>query len=274
MAFRQGAQAFNDAMNAHLWDGDWYGRGITDDGVAFGVAADAEGRIYLNPQSWAMLSGAADPHRRGRLLAAVDAQLVSPHGVAMLDPPYTGMRDDVGRLTQKFPGSAENGAVYNHAAAFYLHSLYHVGEADRAWQVLRAMLTGPDEAECVQRGQLPVFVPNYYRGAWRLHPRTAGRSSQLFNTGTAAWLYRCLVERLFGLRGDGAGLRIEPQLPAHWTRASAWRRFRGAEFEVEIERVADATEARVWVDGALLAGGRLPSVEAGRRYRVRVELPA
>ena len=274
VAFRQGAQAFNDAMNAHLWDGDWYGRGITDDGVAFGVAADAEGRIYLNPQSWAMLSGAADPHRRGRLLATVDAQLVSPHGVAMLDPPYTGMRDDVGRLTQKFPGSAENGAVYNHAAAFYLHSLYHVGEADRAWQVLRAMLTGPDEAECVQRGQLPVFVPNYYRGAWRLHPRTAGRSSQLFNTGTAAWLYRCLVERLFGLRGDGAGLRIEPQLPAHWTRASAWRRFRGAEFEVEIERVADATEARVWVDGALLAGGRLPSVEAGRRYRVRVELPA
>jgi len=271
--FEAGAEEFNAAMNAHLWDGDWYGRGITDDGVAFGVRADSEGRIYLNPQSWAMLSGAADATQRERLLAAVDAQLVSPHGVAMLDPPYTGMRDDVGRLTQKFPGSAENGAIYNHAAAFYLHSLYHVGEADRAWRVLRAMLTGPDAGECLQRGQLPVFVPNYYRGAWRLHPRTAGRSSQLFNTGTAAWLYRCMIERLFGLQGDGDALRIAPQLPSHWPGAHVWRRFRGAEFEVAIERVAGVHVQRVFVDGALLADGVLPSPEPGRHYRVRVELP-
>lgn len=273
-AFAEGAAAFNAAANEHLWDGDWYGRGITDDGVVFGVRTDEEGRIYLNPQSWSMLSGAADEEHRARLLAAVDEQLVSPHGVAMLDPPYTGMREDVGRLTQKFPGSAENGAVYNHAAAFYLHSLYAVGEADRAWRVLRAMLAGPDLEESLQRGQLPVFVPNYYRGAWRLHPRTAGRSSQLFNTGTAAWMYRSLVESLFGLRGDGGGLRIAPQLPAHWPRARALRRFRGAEIDVEIERVRGRDASTVRVDGELLADGVLARVEAGRRYRVRVELPA
>src|SRR5690606_16085445 len=70
--FREGADAFNEAVNRHLWDGDWYGRGITDDGVVFGVRADTEGRIYLNPQSWAMLSGAADEARRAKLLRAVD----------------------------------------------------------------------------------------------------------------------------------------------------------------------------------------------------------
>ena len=273
-AFRAGAAEFNEAVNRHLWDGDWYGRGITDDGVVFGVRADGEGRIYLNPQSWSMLSGAADAGRRERLLAAVDAQLVSPYGVAMLDPPYTAMREDVGRLTQKFPGSAENGAVYNHAAAFYLHSLYAVGEADRAWQAMRAMLSGPEPADCVQRGQLPVFVPNYYRGAWRAHPRTAGRSSQLFNTGTAAWLYRCMVESLFGLRGDGDGLRIAPQLPSHWPGARATRQFRGAVFEVEIERVAGLQVRRIMVDGTPLHGDRVAAVQAGRHYRVRVELPA
>ncbi|GAB3510697.1 GH36-type glycosyl hydrolase domain-containing protein [Pseudoxanthomonas daejeonensis] len=273
-AFREGAAAFNDAVNRHLWDGDWYGRGITDDGVVFGVRADGEGRIYLNPQSWSMLSGAADADRRDRLLASIDAQLVSPSGVAMLDPPYTGMREDVGRLTQKFPGSAENGAVYNHAAAFYLHSLYAVGESDRAWQVMRAMLTGPDPADGLQRGQLPVFVPNYYRGAWRSHPRTAGRSSQLFNTGTAAWLYRCMVESLFGLRGDGDGLRIAPQLPSHWPRACASRQFRGAVFEVGIERVEGLRERRILVDGTPLQGEVIAAVEAGRHYQVRVELPA
>ncbi|MGY1410206.1 GH36-type glycosyl hydrolase domain-containing protein [Luteimonas sp. A611] len=271
--FRVGAAAFNAAVNAQLWDGDWYARGITDDGVAFGVRSDQEGRIYLNPQGWAMLSGAADEARRARMLAAVEDELVSPHGVAMLGPAYTGMREDVGRLTQKFPGSAENGAVYNHAAAFWMHALYAVGETDRAWQTLRAMLTGPDADECRQRGQLPVFVPNYYRGAWRLHPRTAGRSSQLFNTGTAAWLYRCVVESLFGLRGDGDGLRIAPQLPSHWPRARALRRFRGAEFDVGIERVAGLAAQRVLVDGEAIAGDRIGPVEQGRRYEVRVELP-
>ena len=272
-AFREGAAAFNGAVNEQLWDGDWYARGITDDDVAFGVRADREGRIYLNPQSWAMLSGAADEARRSRLIAAVEAELVSPHGAAMLGPPYTGMREDVGRLTQKFPGSAENGAVYNHAAAFWMHALYAVGEADRAWQALRTMLTGPDAGECRQRGQLPVFVPNYYRGAWRLHPRTAGRSSQLFNTGTAAWLYRCIVESLLGLRGDGDGLRIAPQLPSHWTRVQATRWFRGAELEVGIERVAGLAAQRIEVDGQTLPGDRLARVERGRRYVVRVELP-
>ena len=272
-SFNAGAEAFNAAVNRHLWDGDWYGRGITDDDVVFGVRADVEGSIYLNPQSWAMLSGAADGERRMRMLAAVEAELVSPHGVAMLGPPYTGMREDVGRLTQKFPGSAENGAVYNHAAAFWLHALYQVGEADRAWSVLRAMLTGPDPQECLQRGQLPVFVPNYYRGAWRLHPRTAGRSSQLFNTGTAAWLYRCLVEALVGLRGDGDGLLIAPQPPSHWSGLRASRSFRGARVELDVVRVKGLRAARTLVDGQVLEGGRLAPVEAGRCYQVRVELP-
>lgn len=272
--FRVGTQACNAAMNAHLWDGDWYGRGITDDGVPFGISGDGEGRIFLNPQSWAILSGAADADKRARMAAAVDTHLVSPYGVTMYDPPYTRMREDVGRVTQKFPGTAENGAVYNHAAAFYLYSLYQAGDADRAWQVLRAMLPTPDAADCLQRGQLPVFVPNYYRGAWRLHPRTAGRSSQLFNTGTAAWLYRCLVEELFGLRGEGDVLRIAPQLPSHWPSARATRRFRGAVFETHIERVTGLARMRVALDGQWQDDNAIEGIEAGRTYQVRVELPA
>ena len=96
----------------------------------------------------------------------------------------------------------------------------------------------------------------------------------MFNTGTAAWLYRSLVESLFGLRGDGDGLRIAPQLPAHWPSAHAVRRFRGATFKVGIERVATRDAACVLLDGEVLADGRVARVEAGRRYQMRVELPA
>jgi len=272
--FAEAAAAVNAVANRELWDGDWYARGITDEGVRFGIADDAEGRIYLNPQSWAMLAGAADAQRQKRLLDAVEAQLHTPYGPVMLAPPYIGMREDVGRLTQKHPGSAENGAVYNHAAAFYLHSLYAVGESDRAWSVLRAMIPGPARADVLQRGQLPVFLPNYYRGAWREIPRTAGRSSQLFNTGTVAWVYRDVIEGLFGLRGEGELLLLRPQLPSHWPQARVRRRFRGAEFEVTYRRNPAVAAMQVSVDGVACAEAAIGGIEAGRRYVVEVLLPA
>jgi cellobionic acid phosphorylase len=96
----------------------------------------------------------------------------------------------------------------------------------------------------------------------------------LFNTGTAAWLYRCLVEELFGLRGEGDALRIAPQLPSHWRSARATRSFRGATFEVAIERVGGIAKTRVAVDGVWQEGTTLRGFDAGRTYQVRVELPA
>ncbi|KQW41150.1 MULTISPECIES: GH36-type glycosyl hydrolase domain-containing protein [unclassified Roseateles] len=267
--WRAAAQELNDAANRHLWDGDWFARGITDDDVVFGVSSDTEGRIYLNPQSWAMLSGAASEEQRVKMLAAIDEQLDTPHGTAMFAPPYAGMRDDVGRVTQKHPGSAENGAVYNHAASFYIHALYDVGEADRAWQALRRMIPGPDQADLLQRGQLPVFIPNYYRGAHQQYPRTAGRSSQLFNTGTAAWAYRCVIEGLCGLRGHAEGLLVEPQLPSDWDSLSAEREFRGARFHLQVRRTG---VNRVLLDGQPLPDGLVRRIEAGREYRLDVEL--
>jgi cellobionic acid phosphorylase len=271
--FQAGAAALKLAVNEHLWDGQWFGRGITDDGVVFGVSKDKEGRIFLNPQSWAILSGAASEAQRKVMIQAVAEQLETPFGVMLLAPAFTAMREDVGRVTQKFPGSAENGSVYNHAATFYIYSLYSVGESDRAWRLLRQMIPGPDLADYVQRGQLPVFVPNYYRGACYQHPRTAGRSSQLFNTGAAAWLYRCLVEGLFGVKGDRRGLVIEPQLPGHWSWARVTRTFRGAVFNVEIRRKAGVSRALVVVDGRELPGNRVTDLEAGRSYEVEVSIP-
>ncbi|WP_081848079.1 GH36-type glycosyl hydrolase domain-containing protein [Microbulbifer sp. HZ11] len=267
------ATELNSAVNRHLWDGDWFARGITDDGKVFGVSEDQEGSIFLNPQSWALLSGAADDNQRKRLLRAVEQQLATPFGPMMLAPAYTGMREDVGRVTQKFPGSAENGSVYNHAAAFYIYSLFTIGESDRAWRLLRQMLPGPDREDLVQRGQLPVFIPNYYRGAWHQYPAHAGRSSQLLHTGTAAWIYRCLIEELFGLKGEGEGLRISPQLPSHWPQARVQRRFRSAVFDVQFERRVHGDELQVYADGEQLAEPLISPVEAGRVYHLRVLLP-
>jgi cellobionic acid phosphorylase len=267
--FADGAAAMNAAAQEHLWDGAWFARGITDDDVKFGVAADREGRIYLNPQSWALLAGTPDARQRALMLEQIDAQLATPYGVQMFAPPYSGMREDVGRVTQKHPGSAENGAVYNHASVFYIYSLYTLGERERAWDALRRMIPGPGIDDYLQRGQLPVFIPNYYRGAWREYPRTAGRSSQLFNTGTISWVYRSIVEGLCGLKGDARGLVVDPQLPAGWPGMKVTRTFRGARFEVTVTR-GDVARTTVACDGKPLPEARVDDIEAGRTYRLAV----
>ena len=271
--FRVGAREINAAMNTHLWDGQWFGRGITDDGTPFGVSQDLEGRIFLNPQSWAILAGAAEPDQRRLMIEAVARQLETPYGVMMLAPAFTRMREDIGRVTQKFPGSAENGSIYNHTAVFYIYSLYAIGESDRAFRLLRQMLPGPDPADYLRRGQLPVYIPNYYRGAYYQHPDTAGRSSQLFNTGTVAWFYRCLVEGLFGLKGEGDGLVIRPQLPSHWSRAKVVREFRGATFQIEIRRESGISGRCVRVNGERLPADRFTAFQAGGVYQVEATIP-
>ena len=268
---RAGAEDINRAVNQHLWDGDWFGRGITDDDVVFGVSKDPEGRIFLNPQSWALLAGAADAQQQQKMIAAVEAQLATPYGVAMLAPAFTAMRDDVGRVTQKHPGSAENGSVYNHAAVFYIFALLQAGQGELAYRHLREMIPGPSEADYLQRGQLPVFIPNYYRGAYHQYPRTAGRSSQLFNTGTVSWVYRCLIEHIFGLKGEPEGMRVQPQLPADWAQASVQREFRGAQLAVSYERGAAGLE--VYLDGVRQKDNLLRGLRAGASYAVLVRLP-
>ncbi|MDZ7923664.1 MAG: NdvB protein [Marinagarivorans sp.] len=271
----EGAEQITASVQKHLWDGDWFGRGITDDGVVFGISKDIEGRLFLNPQSWAMLAGIATQEQQTKMIQAIEEQLETPYGVTMFAPAFTKMREDVGRVTQKFPGSAENGSVYNHAAMFYIYSLYaatpSADNSQRAFKLLRQMIPGPDTADYLQRGQMPVYIPNYYRGAYYQFPRTAGRSSQLFNTGTASWYYRALIDGLFGVKGCREGLCISPQLPQDWQHASITRHFRGATFAISYTR---GEVFNVNVDGADIEGNIIRTIEAGQTHLVIVTLTA
>lgn len=272
--YREGAKMVNESANRHLWDGEWFSRGITDDGVTFGTKDDKEGRIWLNPQAWSILGGAASSKQIAKMLPHIDSQLSTPYGVLMFAPPFTAMREDVGRVTQKYPGQGENGSVYNHAASFYTWALYTINEADRAYSYLRAMIAGPDEEDLRARGQLPVFIPNYYRGGWgieKLH-RTAGRSSQLFNTGTVSWAYRCIIEGLCGLKGVKDGLKIDPKLPKGWNGLRATRQFRGANFEVDIQRTG-VKSVKVVSNNQEIEGTVVKDVKVGKTYRLEVQIP-
>jgi cellobionic acid phosphorylase len=95
----------------------------------------------------------------------------------------------------------------------------------------------------------------------------------LFNTGTVAWFYRCLIENLFGVVGCKQGLRIAPQLPDDWQSARITRKFRGATFNVVYTRNSELTKAQVTVDGQIIADGIISNIQVGKTSEVRVELP-
>jgi len=266
--YRLMAKELNAAVNDHLYIDQRFARGITDDGRVFGTDSDEQGKIFLNPQAWAMLSGAATDSQIDAMIANINSQLMTPYGVMMLAPSYTSMVEDIGRVTQKHPGVAENGSVYNHAAIFYAYSLYQQGFADLAFEVIEKML--PSITQCLETGQLPVYVPNYYRGAYHQYPRQAGRSSHLFNTGTISWLYRCLVEELCGLKGSAKGLIVTPKLPKSINNLCGQRRFRGAVIDFSITKDNTINSDEIYLDGALIDGHCLGGLHSGQQYELKV----
>lgn len=270
--YRLAANTINESVNTYFWHEQWFARGITDNDRLFGTVNDEEGKIYLNPQSWAMLSGAASVEQQQLMIAAISEQLMTPYGVMMLAPSYTKMVEDIGRITQKHPGVSENGSVYNHAAIFYAYSLYQAGENDLAFEVLNKIL--PSKALAAKSGQLAIFVPNYYRGAYQQYPEKAGRSSQLFNTGTLAWLYRCLVEELCGLKGGNGGLYIAPKLPSHLNKISGQRMFRGAIIHFIIEKSTQVTEIEAYIEGERVVDNKLKILGNNTTYQLSVLVPA
>ncbi len=269
---RAEAEACREAVRRHAWDGRWYCRAFTDAGRKVGGADSDEGRIFLNAQSWAILSGAADEAQIDSMVEAVEEFLWTPAGPMTLAPPFGGMVEDVGKLTLKTPGTGENGSVYCHAVTFWACALFRAGRSAEGWRALRVLLPRDTPEALARSGQLPIYIPNFYRGA--ACGTSAGRSSRSPNTGTSAWYYRTLVESVFGLRAGWDELEVAPSLPAAWPEATALRRWRGANYRVAFRRDPSLSETQVLLDGHLLKEGRVPQRPAGSEVALEVHLPA
>jgi cellobiose phosphorylase len=93
------------------WDGAWYRRAYFDDGTLLGSRSSPECRIDSISQSWAVLSGVANPSRGQMAMQAVDEQLVRRQAglIQLLDPPFDKSHLDPGYIRGYVPGVRENG---------------------------------------------------------------------------------------------------------------------------------------------------------------------
>jgi len=240
-------QAVKRALNRHCWDGQWYIRAFDDAGLPVGSKANRQGRIYLNSQSWALMSRTAPPRRVAAMLRSIRRRLWTPYGYALLAPAYTRRQDNIGRITCLEPGCSENGSVYTHGNAFLAVALLEAGLADEGFEVVRRIM--PFNPENPSACIIPYQLANGYGGPE--HRNDPGKAQFGWSTGSGAWLHQAMVEHLFGLRRTYDGLVVQPNLPSDWRSASIRRTYRGTDYDVSYARPAEGgnTIARLTVNG-------------------------
>lgn len=213
---------------AHGWDDDHFIYSINDEGMRIGASANEEGKYFINPQSWAHLSGVIDDESYTKIATTLEPIVDTPVGPAHNWPPFTKYDPGIGQLTGTPAGFCTNGNVYCHAAAFKIAADFDAGRTDKAFDTFMRILPSPDKSE-------PFAQVNGYVGPTALRLKRHV-SDDPWRTGTVAWNFINCVDRLLGFRRTLEGFHLAPQIPSKWEETSYLRPFRGTDFEISITR--------------------------------------
>ncbi|MGH7334880.1 MAG: GH36-type glycosyl hydrolase domain-containing protein, partial [Candidatus Rokuibacteriota bacterium] len=275
--WRGHVRALKTALEEHGWDGDWYRRAYFDDGSPLGSVVNDECRIDSIAQSWGVISGAAEPRRAARAMAAVEEYLVqrAQELVLLFTPPFDRTSLDPGYIKGYPTGIRENGGQYTHAAIWAIMALAALGDGDKANELFSIL--NPINRTSTRAGVHRYKVEPYVAAAdVYSEPPHVGRGGWTWYTGSAGWMYRAGVEWLLGFRVRGAILYLDPCIPRAWRRFEITFRYHASRYEIAVENPHGVTRgiAGVEVDGIPREAGpaRLLLIDDGTTRRVRVIL--
>jgi cyclic beta-1,2-glucan synthetase len=259
------------------WDGGWYRRAYFDDATPLGSAQNEECKIDSLTQSWAVISGAAQPARARQSMEAVRAHLLRRDAqiVLLLTPPFDRMTHDPGYIKGYLPGIRENGGQYTHAAFWAVIALARLGLGDEAMELFHMLnpINHTRTVDGVERyqGEPYVVAADVYA-----HPMHVGRAGWTWYTGSAGWMYQAAIEGLLGLRRHGSTFTMNPSIPAMWPGyALEWTiRGSGTRYYINVANpehrcggVASAT-----LDGVPVDPVAIPLAQDGQVHTVEVVL--
>ena len=275
LRWRAHAQAVLRAIETHGWDGAWYRRGTFDDGTILGSAASDECRIDSIAQSWAVLSGAADPARAKMAMASMTEHLVRPDpGLALLfTPPFDRTPLDPGYIKGYPPGLRENGGQYSHAAMWAILAHTQLGDGDAAGRLF-ALLNPVNHALTPQAAERYKVEPYVIAADVYSTAPHEGRGGWTWYTGSAGWMYRAGIEGLLGLTRAGAVLRLNPCFPKLWPVLTAVVTLGPARFAITIVNTGGTGHgiAAADLDGTALtigvAGVEIPLTDGAHVVRI------
>ncbi len=244
-------------VNTTAWDGKWFRRCIMDNGNFVGTDKDDQAKIWLNSQTWAVISGMGDRDKCIQAMDSVKEYLDTPLGIKKIHPSIVGWPTKEDPLTNYNPGTGENGAVFCHA---------------NTWAIIAECLLGRPERAYKYYHQLIPAVAQKVAGEWRYKAEPYVYASNIFGpesdkfglanvswlSGTAAWMYLAVSQYMMGVKPVWNGLKITPCLPEEWDNVKITRMFRGTEYKITIQKGA---EESLTVDGVKVEGNVIPATD-------------
>lgn len=225
------AAAVKKISRQELWDGQWFIRGITAKGRKIGTQADTEGRVHMESNTWAVLSGVADPEQGKLAMDAVDEYLYTPYGLMLNAPCFTVPDDDIGFVTRVYPGLKENGSIFSHPNPWAWCAEAVLGRGSRAMKFYDALCPAMQNDRIEVRKSEPYSYCQFVSG--RDHT-TFGEAHHPFMTGSAGWAYYAATQYLLGVRPEFDSLTVDPCIPADWKEFTVDRIWRGAEYRIRV----------------------------------------
>lgn len=271
--YRQQADHLSQALEAHAWDGNWYLRAFYDDGSLLGSSTNKECQIDSIAQSWAVLSGAADPVRAKQAMESVNKLLINQTDqlIKLLTPPFDKTSRDPGYIKGYLPGVRENGGQYTHAAIWSVWAYASLGQGDRAQELYRMLnpIYHSDTAEKASRYQTEPY--SIAADIYSVPPHT-GNGGWTGYTGSAGWMYRLGIEAILGVSRVGNMLKINPCIPKDWPGYKLTYQFGTTRYLISVKNPDGVNQGiqRVLMDGDILTDNNIPLSNDGKQHEVQI----
>jgi cellobiose phosphorylase len=273
--YNQQAKQLAQALDTHAWDGNWYLRAFYDDGSPLGTSVSEECQIDSTTQSWAVLSGAANPVRAQQAMESVSEMLINQIDqlILILAPPFDKTINDPGYIKGYLPGIRENGGQYTHAAIWSVWAYALLGQGDRAQELYR-LLNPVYHSDTLEKATRYKVEPYSMAADIYSMPPHTGMGGWTGYTGSAAWMYRLGVEILLGITREGNILKINPCIPKNWPGYKITYQFGATRYLISIENPKGVSHGvqKVSMDGKDLADHQIQLSKDGKQHRVQVLL--
>lgn len=214
------------------WDEDRFIRGIREDGIVVGAKKDPEASMWLNPQSWSIISGFASKEQSKVAMQSVADILDTPYGAKLLDPPYVDHYFD-GALMHIFnPDTKENGGIFSQSQGWLILAESLIGHGNDAFRYFKESSPASMNDKAEQRVMEPYVHGQFTESSASPYE---GRSHVHWLTGTASTVMVGCVEGICGMRPDADGLHICPSIPSDWDNFTIEKNFRGKHLSITIQ---------------------------------------
>jgi cellobiose phosphorylase len=270
-AFATIADKTKSQVNETAWDGKWYVRARDDSGNPVGSSKCREGKIYVNAQSWAVISQIASKERGLTCMNSVKKHLDTEYGIMLLAPAYSKYYPDVGALTSYVPGLKENASVWSHANAWAILAECILGRGDQAYAYYKKLApTTKNEIGEIHKAEPYVYAQTI---AGKDHPNF-GMARQSWLTGTAAWMFKVATNWILGIRPQYHGLLVDPCIPKDWAKFEIIRHFRSSIYEIGVRNPDHVSNGikNVTVDGKKSKSNLIPCFADGKRHTALVTM--